>query len=163
MGPQPIANTNTRTCPKCGKFGKSGKTSCCAPGGTWYKNCGGAANAKVAYTWPQGVKACKNPSKPAPPETVPETTAPASLSVCPKCGVNRKGKSHCCGRGGSWFGKCGNPGKKAHTWFEGFQACHPSNVVMGKQWNPAQQTARTTCTTLARQIPTKSSWQLPKR
>ena len=27
-------------CPNCGTFAKSGRVSCCAPGGAWYKNCG---------------------------------------------------------------------------------------------------------------------------
>merc|ERR1719362_1507625 len=34
----------TTTCAKCGTFEKSGKYSCCAPGGDWYRNCGGAGN-----------------------------------------------------------------------------------------------------------------------
>ena len=45
-------------CPKCGTSKKSGKRSCCAPGGAWYKNCGSAGNAKAAYTWFEGVQAC---------------------------------------------------------------------------------------------------------
>merc|ERR1719454_1884539 len=47
------------TCPKCGMFKKSGRPSCCAPGGTWYKNCGAAGNKKVSYTWTDGATACK--------------------------------------------------------------------------------------------------------
>jgi surface protein len=50
---------NTMTCSKCGTFKKSDRGSCCAPGGAWYKNCGGAANKNVDHRWVEGVKACK--------------------------------------------------------------------------------------------------------
>ena len=47
-------------------------------------------------------------------------------SWCRKCGIMKKsGRSSCCGRGGSWFSKCGgahNPNFE-HTWFEGIRAC----------------------------------------
>ena len=46
-------------CPKCGTFEKSGRFSCCAPGGAWFKNCGSAGNRKVAHRWIDGVFACK--------------------------------------------------------------------------------------------------------
>ena len=46
-------------CPKCGITRKSGKTSCCAHGGSWFKNCGGAGNAKLDHTWYEGIKACR--------------------------------------------------------------------------------------------------------
>ena len=49
---------NTMTCPKCGTFEKSGRVSCCAPGGAWYKNCGGAGNRNVDHKWFEGVEAC---------------------------------------------------------------------------------------------------------
>ena len=47
------------TCPKCGTFQKSGRNSCCAPGGAWFKNCGGDQNKNVDHTWFEGVAACK--------------------------------------------------------------------------------------------------------
>ena len=47
------------TCPKCGTFEKSGRFSCCAPGGAWFKKCGGVGNRKVDHRWSQGVQACK--------------------------------------------------------------------------------------------------------
>ena len=50
---------STTTCPKCGTFAKSGRVSCCAPGGAWYKNCGGAANKNVDHRWFEGTQACK--------------------------------------------------------------------------------------------------------
>jgi hypothetical protein len=46
-------------CPKCSTFAKSGRGSCCAPGGAWYKNCGGAANKNLDHRWSEGVEACK--------------------------------------------------------------------------------------------------------
>merc|ERR1712032_235797 len=49
----------TITCPKCGSFAKSGRVSCCAPGGSWYKNCGGATNKHADHRWFDGVEACK--------------------------------------------------------------------------------------------------------
>ena len=46
------------TCSKCGTFNKSGKVSCCAPGGSWFKSCGGSGNRNADHTWSAGVKAC---------------------------------------------------------------------------------------------------------
>merc|ERR1712032_670066 len=41
---------NAMECPKCGKFGKSGRVSCCAPGGAWFKKCGSSKNKKTFST-----------------------------------------------------------------------------------------------------------------
>ena len=46
-------------CSKCGTFKKSGRVSCCAPGGAWYKNCGGSSNKNAVRTWFEGVNGCK--------------------------------------------------------------------------------------------------------
>ena len=54
---------DTMTCPKCGMFAKSGRMSCCAPGGAWFKNCGGAGNINVDHRWFEGVEACKRKFK----------------------------------------------------------------------------------------------------
>ena len=54
---------STITCSKCGTFGKSGRVSCCAPGGAWYKNCGGVANKNVDHSWFEGTEACKRKSE----------------------------------------------------------------------------------------------------
>ena len=51
--------TISLACPKCGIIKKSGKASCCAHGGSWFKNCGGAGNTNVDHTWYEGIKACK--------------------------------------------------------------------------------------------------------
>ena len=51
------------SCPNCGMFEKSGRVSCCAPGGAWYKNCGGASDINVGHSWIEGVEACKRKCK----------------------------------------------------------------------------------------------------
>ena len=58
-----ITSSIKMTCPKCGMFKKSGRVSCCAPGGAWYKNCGGASNRNADHMWFEGVEACKRKSK----------------------------------------------------------------------------------------------------
>ena len=50
-------------CPKCGTFAKSGRVSCCAPGGAWFKNCGGFRDRNVDHRWPEGVEVCKRKFK----------------------------------------------------------------------------------------------------
>ena len=50
-------------CPKCGTFRKSGRVSCCAPGGSWFKTCGGVVNKNVDHRWSEGVKSCKRKFK----------------------------------------------------------------------------------------------------
>ena len=57
----PITSTIDRTimCARCGTFRKSGRVSCCAPGGAWFKNCGGGLSSKnVHHRWSEGVVAC---------------------------------------------------------------------------------------------------------
>ena len=54
---------NTMPCQKCGRFKKSGRVSCCAPGGAWFQNCGGAGNRNVDHRWFDGVEACKRTSE----------------------------------------------------------------------------------------------------
>merc|ERR1712224_1191878 len=131
-GATSVTTANT-PCPKCGTFGKSGRVSCCAPGGAWFKNCGGASNRNVGHRWFEGVEACKL------------VTTTTTRSVCPKCGtIGKSGKMSCCGRGGSWFRNCGSAGNSnlEHTWFEGIRACKTrsrSNTVIGQQLNAAQQ------------------------
>ena len=51
------------SCPKCATFPKSGRVSCCAPGGAWHNSCGGAANTNVDHRWFEGTKACKRKSE----------------------------------------------------------------------------------------------------
>ena len=59
-----ITFSNEMTCPKCGKFEKAGRVSCCAPGGAWYKNCGRAGNRNADHRWFEGLEACKCKSTP---------------------------------------------------------------------------------------------------
>ena len=56
-----VTTTSTSsTCLECGTIQKSGKLSCCARGGSWFGNCGSAANANDrGHTWYDGIRACK--------------------------------------------------------------------------------------------------------
>ena len=47
-------------CLKCGTIKASGKLSCCARGGAWFKKCGDSANEKVDHTWAEGIRACES-------------------------------------------------------------------------------------------------------
>ena len=47
-------------CVKCGSIKKSGKLSCCALGGAWFKKCGNAGDRQFDHTWAEGVQACKS-------------------------------------------------------------------------------------------------------
>ena len=61
------------------------------------------------------------------------TTALTNRPItCPQCGdKNKFGKSSCCGRGGSWFQKCGDPGESNfdHTWSDGIEACERKLMI----------------------------------
>ena len=46
-------------CSKCGAMKKSGKSSCCGRGGSWFKTCGSAGNSNFDHTWYEGIQACK--------------------------------------------------------------------------------------------------------
>ena len=48
-----------KRCPKCGTAKKSGKLSCCARGGSWFRKCGDALEANFDHTWVEGIQACK--------------------------------------------------------------------------------------------------------
>ena len=47
------------TCLQCGTFARSGRVSCCAPGGAWFKNCGTAGNRNADHSWFEGSEACQ--------------------------------------------------------------------------------------------------------
>ena len=46
-------------CPECGILKRSGRASCCAPGGSWFGKCGSVANVNLGHTWNEGIRACK--------------------------------------------------------------------------------------------------------
>ena len=46
-------------CPSCGTIARSGKSSCCGRGGSWFKNCGGTGKKELHHTWYEGIQACK--------------------------------------------------------------------------------------------------------
>merc|ERR1712230_111276 len=117
---EPITTAIGRVCSKCGTNTKSGKLSCCAPGGSWFKQCGNSENSE--HTWLEGIQACELGTETSSVTTEPIKTATGR--VCPKCGnKNNSGKLSCCTPGGSWFKKCGNSENSEHTWLEGIQAC----------------------------------------
>ena len=47
-------------CFKCGTTKRTGKLSCCAHGGAWFKNCGDAGDTAFDHTWAEGIQACKS-------------------------------------------------------------------------------------------------------
>ena len=54
-----LAVSDINMCTKCSTFKKSGKRSCCALGGAWFKNCGDAGDRHFGHTWSEGIQACK--------------------------------------------------------------------------------------------------------
>ena len=50
--------SNRNRCAKCGIIEKSGKRSCCARGGAWFKKCGDAGDTKFDHSWIEGIEAC---------------------------------------------------------------------------------------------------------
>ena len=52
------AVSNNKGCSKCGILKKSGKLSCCARGGDWFKNCGDISDSNFGHTWVEGIQAC---------------------------------------------------------------------------------------------------------
>ena len=54
-----FAASSNSGCAKCGIIKKSGKRSCCARGGSWFKNCGDAGDIKFDHTWAGGAEACR--------------------------------------------------------------------------------------------------------
>jgi len=113
-----ITKAISSVCSKCGTIKKTGISSCCARGGSWFEDCGDAGDDNFGHTWFEGIQSCKVTTAPA--------ITKAISSVCSKCGTIKKtGISSCCARGGSWFEDCGDAGDDnfGHTWFEGIQAC----------------------------------------
>ena len=47
-------------CLKCGTIKASGKLSCCARGGAWFKQCGDVGDDKFDHAWAEGIQACKS-------------------------------------------------------------------------------------------------------
>ena len=43
---------------QCSRNKKSGKLSCCAHGGSWFKNCGDDGDQTFDHTWSEGIRAC---------------------------------------------------------------------------------------------------------
>ena len=58
--PVSMATRIPPACPKCAAIKKSGKLSCCAPGGAWFNNCDTSGNSNTEYTWVEGIQACRD-------------------------------------------------------------------------------------------------------
>ena len=54
----PSATPASSKCPKCAT-NNAGKLTCCASGGSWFKNCGDPGDPAFDHTWQEGVQACK--------------------------------------------------------------------------------------------------------
>ena len=50
----------TNECHKCGTSKKSGKRSCCARGGAWFKNCGDKRETEFDHSWAEGIQSCES-------------------------------------------------------------------------------------------------------
>ena len=73
-------------CPKCGVITKSGKLSCCVPGGSWKRQCGNPSDSKFEHTWTEGMSVCNPQGSDPPPITTPPIAKPPR-SRCTKCDV----------------------------------------------------------------------------
>ena len=89
-----IATTGSE-CSKCGTTKKSGKHSCCAPGGAWFKNCGDAGDKTFDHTWAEGIHACKDYGSSVPEQALLETILHyADVIACqPKTSQSRSNTS----------------------------------------------------------------------
>ena len=65
-------------CPKCAMIDRLGKLSCCAPGASWYQNCGRTSGSAFDHTWAEGFKACKHQTEAMTP---PTTTRPFTVQT----------------------------------------------------------------------------------
>ena len=52
------ATPASNKCPKCA-INNAGNPTCCARGGSWFKNCGISSDSTVDHTWDEGLQACK--------------------------------------------------------------------------------------------------------
>ena len=50
----------TGACSRCGTSKKSGKSSCCSPGGDWFGDCGEDDDDSFRHTWAEGIVACQS-------------------------------------------------------------------------------------------------------
>ena len=152
-----ITKHSAAMCPTCGSD-FFGNPSCCAPGGTWFHNCGWPGDSRFDHTWYEGVQACESKcstrycldnARSRTPyclhilhDVCDHVSASAERLVldakidsakCPRCVAKKSGKLSCCTPGGAWFKNCGDPGDPNfdHTWGEGIQAC--KNFITGKQ------------------------------
>ena len=58
LAPAAATTPISASCPKCGVIHKSGITSCCGRGGSWFKTCGTSDNKNLDHTWKEGIRVC---------------------------------------------------------------------------------------------------------
>ena len=51
------ARSSNSVCLKC-VTNRAGRSSCCARGGAWFKNCGDGGDTQFDHTWAEGLQAC---------------------------------------------------------------------------------------------------------
>ena len=56
--PTATATTSSLVCPRCVRVKKSGRRTCCARGGAWFRNCGAGGDTRFDHTWAEGLQAC---------------------------------------------------------------------------------------------------------
>ena len=61
QAPSQSAISSSNGCWRCPRIKKSGKRSCCARGGAWFKNCGDDdGDMHFDHTWAEGILACNS-------------------------------------------------------------------------------------------------------
>lgn len=118
---------------------------CIKAGCDWYTL--GAGKCSVDYGQTEAfVDACPTTTV----STTRVTTSSTSTSdpPCTRCGDRTLSgfvalRLSCCLPGGSWYGKCGDPGdtRYAHTWDEGVQACKSKLHVTSRMYHSRFVTA----------------------
>ena len=97
-----VVLATSKRCPKCGTIKKSGKHSCCARGGAWFKSCGDVGSTKFDHTWVEGIQTCKNRTRwvsvEAPEQARHERIITQSMSITEKrIGIGQDADIHSIG------------------------------------------------------------------
>ena len=117
-----IAKRVSLVCPKCATLKRSGKRSCCAIGGAWYRNCGRKkrSGSATAHTWAEGMAACSTL-----PTTPPTTAAPITTVAITQTTPKGPCQEWCAQKGESkgWDKLC--------SWqdCQGCSQCHGESLV----------------------------------
>jgi len=81
----PVTTVKGKVCDQCGIM-KSGKFSCCARGGVWFKKCGDIGDSNFEHTWFEGIQACSSFSAKSHARVVPlHGVSDTGVTDCPGC------------------------------------------------------------------------------